>query len=209
MENTGPNSSSVTRPWTYRHPWSKSPPPWMRRSRRQDPSDRTGHSGREGWVASDGVFAAGHGVLSVDRRAHIMGGRKATCAAASLARSPCAPRDHRPQRPTEGISASGEPHLPALAATEPTQVLSLDGDSWRIAVDPTNVGRQEEWFNAPRPEAKATRVPWIIQDVFPDYHGVAWYWRDFVHHPIHIRTVVTFSDLRPWTTWLRCTSMAR
>ena len=47
-------------------------------------------------------------------------------------------------------------------------------------MDPTNVGRQEAWFNAPRPEAKATRVPWIIQDVFPDYHGVAWYWRELV-----------------------------
>ena len=80
----------------------------------------------------------------------------------------------------EGISSSGEPRLPALAATEPTQVVSLDGDSWRIAVDPTNVGRQEAWLSSPRPEAKATRVPWIIQDVFPDYHGVAWYWREFV-----------------------------
>jgi hypothetical protein len=26
----------------------------------------------------------------------------------------------------------------------------------------------------------ATKVPWIIQDAFPGYHGVAWYWRDFV-----------------------------
>ena len=79
----------------------------------------------------------------------------------------------------EGSSRSGEPILPALVAAEPTRVFSLDGDSWRIAVDPTNVGRQEAWFNAPRPEAKATKVPWIIQDVFPDYHGVAWYWREF------------------------------
>ena len=22
-------------------------------------------------------------------------------------------------------------------------------------------------------------MPWIIQDAFPGYHGVAWYWRDF------------------------------
>jgi len=22
-------------------------------------------------------------------------------------------------------------------------------------------------------------VPWIIQDAFPGYHGVAWYWKEF------------------------------
>ena len=22
-------------------------------------------------------------------------------------------------------------------------------------------------------------MPWIIQEAFPGYHGVAWYWRDF------------------------------
>ena len=31
----------------------------------------------------------------------------------------------------------------------------------------------------PRAGAKKTKVPWIIQDAFPGYHGVAWYWRDF------------------------------
>ena len=31
----------------------------------------------------------------------------------------------------------------------------------------------------PVAEAKETEVPWIIQDAFPGYHGVAWYWRDF------------------------------
>ncbi len=24
-----------------------------------------------------------------------------------------------------------------------------------------------------------TKAPWIIQDAFPEYHGVAWYWRVF------------------------------
>ena len=28
-------------------------------------------------------------------------------------------------------------------------------------------------------EAKPTPVPWVIQNIFPDYHGVAWYWRSF------------------------------
>jgi len=60
----------------------------------------------------------------------------------------------------------------------PTAVVSLDGDQWLLAPDPKNVGRQEEWFKAPRPDAKKTKVPWIIQDAYPGYHGVAWYWRD-------------------------------
>ena len=61
-------------------------------------------------------------------------------------------------------------------------VISLDGDEWLVATDPANEGVQQQWFEAPRPEAKATKVPWIIQDAFPGYHGVAWYWRDF-HAP--------------------------
>ena len=61
----------------------------------------------------------------------------------------------------------------------PSTTISLDGDAWLLAPDPKNVGRQEQWFQAPRPTAKKTKVPWIIQDAFPGYHGVAWYWRDF------------------------------
>jgi hypothetical protein len=58
-------------------------------------------------------------------------------------------------------------------------VVSLDGDGWLLATDPKNVGREEKWFEMPRAEAKPTKVPWIIQDAFPAYHGVAWYWREF------------------------------
>lgn len=67
----------------------------------------------------------------------------------------------------------------SAAAVLPPRVLSLDGNGWRIATDPANRGREERWYEAPRPEAQATPVPWIIQDVFPGYHGVVWYWRDF------------------------------
>ena len=59
-------------------------------------------------------------------------------------------------------------------------VVSLDGDAWLLATDPKNVGPSEQWFERPGPEAKPTKVPWIIQDAFPGYHGVAWYWREFV-----------------------------
>jgi len=56
--------------------------------------------------------------------------------------------------------------------------VSLDG-TWLLATDPRNVGRAERWWEKPRLEAKAVRVPWIIQEAFPGYHGVAWYWRTF------------------------------
>ena len=60
-----------------------------------------------------------------------------------------------------------------------SSVHSLDGDGWRIATDPKNEGREARWFAAPQTEAKPTKVPWITQDAFPGYHGVAWYWREF------------------------------
>ena len=58
------------------------------------------------------------------------------------------------------------------------ELISLDGP-WLLAPDPANVGRAEAWWKAPRAEAKTTQVPWIIQEAFPGYHGVAWYWRTF------------------------------
>ena len=71
----------------------------------------------------------------------------------------------------------------ATLGSQPTRTLSLDGEGWLLATDPQNVGRTEQWFNAPTTDAQPTKVPWIIQDVFPNYHGVAWYWRDFVTPP--------------------------
>ncbi len=57
-------------------------------------------------------------------------------------------------------------------------VISLDGE-WSIATDENNVGREQKWFLTPRTDAKSTRVPSIIQETFPAYHGVVWYWRTF------------------------------
>lgn len=56
-------------------------------------------------------------------------------------------------------------------------VVPLDG-TWMLAPDPGNVGRQEGWWRGPVDGAKSTPVPWIIQEIFEAYHGVAWYWRD-------------------------------
>jgi hypothetical protein len=77
------------------------------------------------------------------------------------------------------VSALVLPSSAAAAGQAASAVISLDGNDWLLAVDPQNVGREQQWFAGPRAEAKPTRVPWIIQDAFPGYHGVAWYWRPF------------------------------
>ncbi len=69
--------------------------------------------------------------------------------------------------------------LAATTTLASAAVIALDGNAWRLATDSRNVGRQEKWFEAPRSNAVPTQVPWIIQDAFPGYHGVAWYWREF------------------------------
>jgi Glycosyl hydrolases family 2/Glycosyl hydrolases family 2, sugar binding domain/Glycosyl hydrolases family 2, TIM barrel domain len=57
------------------------------------------------------------------------------------------------------------------------QVLS---NNWLLATDPENVGKQEAWYAAgPTPAARPAPVPGLIQDLFPNYHGVAWYWHTF------------------------------
>lgn len=60
--------------------------------------------------------------------------------------------------------------------TIPSQTITLDGADWLSATDPDNKGRDEKWFAAPRPEVRSVAVPITIQEVFPNYHGLAWYW---------------------------------
>lgn len=57
-------------------------------------------------------------------------------------------------------------------------VISLDGQ-WLLATDPQNIGKTKGWWKAPVVEARPIKVPWILQDVYPAYHGVVWYWRNF------------------------------
>lgn len=54
-------------------------------------------------------------------------------------------------------------------------------DNWVIVKDPTNTGRQEHWFNAIHDKCVPAAVPGILQQTFPDYQGVVWYYRTF--HP--------------------------
>jgi hypothetical protein len=48
-----------------------------------------------------------------------------------------------------------------------------------IARDPQNIGREQKWFDYRAADASWVRVPGIFQEVFPAYHGVVWYWREF------------------------------
>ena len=75
--------------------------------------------------------------------------------------------------------------LPAQASTIKTStltsksIISLDGE-WLIEKDPLNIGKSQKWWDTPASGAKKIKVPWILQDVFPAYHGVVWYWQNFV-----------------------------
>src|SRR6185369_7081882 len=66
----------------------------------------------------------------------------------------------------------------ARSNKSPNLAMSLDGN-WLISTDPNNTGREEKWWLSPRSSAKTTMVPSIIQEAFPTYHGVVWYWRSF------------------------------
>ncbi|MDD4890881.1 MAG: beta galactosidase jelly roll domain-containing protein, partial [Phycisphaerae bacterium] len=59
-----------------------------------------------------------------------------------------------------------------------TSVQTLNG-TWKLATDPANEGRSERWFKSIRPDAQDAPVPGIIQQAYPGYHGVAWYWHSF------------------------------
>jgi hypothetical protein len=59
-----------------------------------------------------------------------------------------------------------------------TPMIDLSGE-WMIVRDPQNIGREQKWFARPAADASRVRVPGIFQEVFPAYHGVVWYWREF------------------------------
>ena len=55
---------------------------------------------------------------------------------------------------------------------------------WRICLDPANEGLAGNWCSRVPDEAVAAPVPGIMQQVFPDHHGVAWYWCELAPLPV-------------------------
>ena len=56
--------------------------------------------------------------------------------------------------------------------------------NWKICADPANAGLGAGWQNDVPPEATNAPVPGIIQQIFPDYHGIAWYWCELGEWPV-------------------------
>ncbi|MFA7158738.1 MAG: glycoside hydrolase family 2 TIM barrel-domain containing protein [Kiritimatiellia bacterium] len=52
-------------------------------------------------------------------------------------------------------------------------------NNWRIARDAGNIGRDKRWFDSVPDSSQPAPVPGVIQQVFPGYHGVAWFWHAF------------------------------
>jgi hypothetical protein len=75
---------------------------------------------------------------------------------------------------TENVRASSG----AEATGERRTIIPIE-HGWSIATDPDNLGREQSWFDHPSPDARPTPVPSIIQELFPAYHGVVWYWTEF------------------------------
>ncbi len=73
-------------------------------------------------------------------------------------------------------SDNARPEAQPTAKTASTETL---GGDWRLAVDPKNIGRDQGWFNEIQHDTREAVVPGVIQQVFPGYHGVAWYWLNF------------------------------
>ena len=58
------------------------------------------------------------------------------------------------------------------------------GVNWKICADPANAGLGAGWQNDIPLEATKAPVPGIIQQIFPDYHGIAWYWCELGEWPV-------------------------
>lgn len=88
-----------------------------------------------------------------------------------------------PAPATESRGARGSTIDASDAREAAIPVLPLNGE-WVIARDPHDSGKRQKWFTRPTSDAVPIRVPGIFQEVFPGYHGVAWYWRE-VNIPGH------------------------
>jgi len=79
----------------------------------------------------------------------------------------------------KGNSSAAEAAKPEAMQIGNAATVQMLSGTWKLAVDPANEGLKNRWFEGIRPEGKEAPVPGIIQQVFPGYHGVAWYWHSF------------------------------
>ncbi len=56
-------------------------------------------------------------------------------------------------------------------------------NGWLLATDPSNEGKEKGYAAAPIPGALPCRVPGVIQECFPTYEGVVWYYHSLSHLP--------------------------
>ncbi len=81
-----------------------------------------------------------------------------------------------------GLILDAEPggeHSTSSASLSVANTVARLAGNWLLTIDPANVGREQKWYLHTSPEAKPARVPGIFQEVFPGFHGVVWYWREF------------------------------
>lgn len=67
------------------------------------------------------------------------------------------------------------------SADAATQTIALDG-TWQIRTDSENTGKSSEWFARPLSDSgkvDAIPVPGVLQQIYPEYHGLVWYERPF------------------------------
>ena len=50
---------------------------------------------------------------------------------------------------------------------------------WSVGTDPDNIGKDSGYPLSPTESARPAEVPSAIQERFPEYCGVAWYWCRF------------------------------
>lgn len=75
---------------------------------------------------------------------------------------------------------------------------TLSLDNWFLDKDAKNDGVQRDWHKKVSPSAIPVAVPSIIQQYFPEYHGVVFYWCAFVPNPLTHetdRTVLRFGGV--------------
>lgn len=79
-----------------------------------------------------------------------------------------------------GTLLSTESYASALpgAAPERYQRITLS-KGWSICKDDADEGKQQGWYRSVHSGAVPIRVPSILQEAYPRFHGAVWYWTTF------------------------------